>query len=434
MVQTLEDIKGKDVSEAVINELVKGKNGAVIANVENVVRVFQSAPKFKNYLRYDEWTGKLYILDGDKWRDFRDSDYVKVQRMLSLTIQELAKIPKQTVIDAISSFMDDNKEDTAIDYIRSLKWDGKKRLDKFIHRVYGTPDTNYHSAVGANFFKGMVARIVNPGVKFDTVLCIEGVQGIGKSRSIEMICGSMNHLETTVDPESKDFLMQMRGHLIVEFTEGVIMRKKDAANLKGFVSKKEDVFRSPYGVITNTVPRRCVFAMTTNNSEYLKDSTGNRRFLPIYATKIDLALLRTWRDQFFAEALHRYEVEKETLYEYPEGIESIQKDKMIKSPHYDIVDAWCQNPHALSEAGNEMSLVNTDINGGFTIMDIWIHCLHNRTGGLKKWDEQDIADILTDIGYEKIRNRINGIRAYRWYRLEKIKDGYTFDDELSTVS
>lgn len=426
MTKELGEITGQSISDDVVDGLMVTDSGKAIVNVENICRILSRVESFESQIRFDNWTGKLYIYDHDEddWRDFSDGDYIDLQCRLSQVLPEFARVTKALVIDALTRFMGNNKEDTAIDYVRSLTWDKEDRIGKMMHLGYGTPDDEYHSAVGSNFMKGMAARIVEPGVKFDTVLCIEGVQGLGKSTSLELLAGDMNHLETMVDPENKDFLMQMRGNLIVEFTEGVIIRKKDAENMKGFVSKNEDTFRSPYGIVTNTVKRRCVFAMTTNSDEYLKDTTGNRRFIPIVAQKIDKEWIKENRDQLFAEALYRREVMKETLYEYPDDVLEHQENKVVRSEHYDLIQSWCLNPYEVHEDQKQF-VKQMDINGGFTVLDVWMHCLENSKGAIQGFRGNEIAGVLKSIGFEKRRVMVDGATKSRWYRIEPM----TLDEE-----
>lgn len=410
--KSLTEIKGVSIPSDLRETLMRTDRNKVVVNVENIVRIFNMIPEFSETMRFDKWKDKAYIKEGGVWRDFNDGDYLILQRKLSQALPEFSTVTKYNVIDAVDSFMWENATDSALEYFRGLTWDKEDRICNFMQAVYGCPDDAYHRAVGENFLKGIAARVVNPGVKFDTVLCIEGAQGLGKSTSLSILAGGMNHLETMVDPESKDFLMQMKGNLIVEFTEGVIMNKKDAANMKGFVSKQCDTFRNPFGRTVNDVKRRCVFAMTTNSTEYLKDSTGNRRFMPIYAERIDLDWLRDFRDQLLAEALYRYEVLGENIHVYPRDAKQHQDAKIISTPHVGIIEEWSNSPFRAEIDGNPTNFKRIDKNGGFTTMDVWVNAMQNRIGALKKWEEVEVEDTLKRIGFE--------LRGRRWYRIEKI--------------
>ena len=397
-------------SKRVFQRLIKTEKGYPVQCVTNVIRVLELHDKFKGIIKLDNWTGKLSFRKGDKWEDFIDAHYIDIQKMFQQEFDYFAKVPKSMIIDAVDAYAQSVATDSAVSYLRSLKWDGVSRLSTFIHNVYGTPDDEYHSRVGENFLKGTVARVVRPGVKFDTVLCIRGKQGIGKTISLLKLAGDMGCLETMGDIDSKDFLLQMRGNLIIELAEGVsISRKKDFANLKGFISRQEDVYREPYGRLTRIFPRRCVFAMTYNNEEFSKD-TENRRFIPIHALKGDFEYIEENRDQLFAEALHRIEVLHEKFYEYTDDLEEKQQETRIESPYHSVIVDW------LANEGDAMSRIDWD--EGFTVMEVWQRCLSGDMTHLKKWDEMEIADTLKVLGYERRRVRQDGTQKWRWYKCE----------------
>lgn len=420
--KNLEQIKGE-------SKIITDKNDNPIVNVHNVVCMLKTAPVFQKLIKFDKWTQKLYFFEDGEWVDFRDHHYIGIQCLFQERVATFRKIPIGTIQDAISLYAQEHAIDSAINYVRNIAWDKKDRLATFMHKAYGCPDDKYHKVVGENFLKGMVARIVRGGVKLDTVLVIEGAQGIGKSTSLGFLAGNLGHLETTENPDSKDFLMAMRGKLIVEFTEGVIMSKKDASSLKGFVSKQVDTYRAPYGRIESDHPRRNIFAMTTNNSEYLKDDTGNRRFIPVVALKIDNEYIKEHRDQIFAEALHRYEVLKETFFEYPKKeLQAMHKEKIIKSPYYDKIKDWTNEPEG------ESLPTEIDNNGGFTLLDIWQYCLHGQITMFHIGKKMELAGTLQELGFEKKRNMVNGTQKTRWYRVEKQQNiDDKIDEDLANV-
>lgn len=378
--------------------------------VENVFRILERHPDYAGRFRFDDWTQRAEIKTKHGWREVDDTDYTPIQRNISAMYAPFRTVSKEMVIDAINDACRSHSFDRAVNFIRKEEWDKTPRLDSWLSKAYGAPEDEYHKAVGANFFKGMAKRIIQPGCKFDTVIILEGKQGCGKSTSLSIIGGDW-HLETTLRADSKDFFMQFRGKLIVEFSEGETMSRTETKNMKAMISTQTDTYRAPYGRTMKDVPRRCVFAMSTNQDEYLKDESGNRRFFPVEVKQmVDVDWLRANRQQLFAEALYRVETMKESVYEYPEDSEYHQEEKMVRSAFEDTIDDWLVNPIGMN--GLEMNLIES----GITIMDVWRFALYGDKAKIRKAEEMQVSLALRHLGFEKRKVQIDGIRKWRWFK------------------
>jgi len=389
-----------------------GNGGKKVYNrcTENVFRILQNHPDYKGRFRYDEWTQKMEILKDSHWIEVDDSDYTPIQRQISAMYPPFRLLGKEMVIDAISDACRANSFDRAVNFIRSTPWDKTPRLESWISTVYGTPNDAYHKAVGENFFKGMAKRIIHPGCKFDTVMILEGKQGCGKSTSLSVIGGKW-HLETTLRADNKDFFLQFKGKLIVEFSEGETLSRTETKNMKAMISTQTDTYRAPYGRTMKDVPRRCVFSMSTNQDEYLKDESGNRRFFPVEVSreKVDLIWLKENRMQLFAEALYRVEILKESVYEYPEDSVAHQESKMVRSSYEDMIKDWLENPLG-------MNGVKMDLDDGIIIADVWKMALHGDNSRIRKTEEMQIGLALRQLGWEKKRVMVDGLQRWRWFK------------------
>ena len=197
-----------------------------------------------------------------------------------------------------------NKFNPVADWLDGLEWDGVERMNHWLTTHCQATDDAYTRAAARNIFLGAVGRAMQPGIKLDTMVVLEGDQGVGKS-SIVRILGGEYSLEGLPinDLRNKDVVTALLGKWFVELDELDVARKTTAEALKSFLSRTCDRVRMAYARETKDFPRRCVFIGTTNDSSYLKDSTGNRRFLPVRIGKVDLAGLARDRDQLFAEAL-----------------------------------------------------------------------------------------------------------------------------------
>ena len=191
-------------------------------------------------------------------------------------------------------------------WLDSLTWDKVMRLDSWLTRYAGVKPTEYTNAVGRATILGAVARAYAPGIKFDTMLVLEGPQGTFKSTIVKILGGDY-YMAGLPNKEigDKDIVAALAGKWIIEIEELSAMRRADAEAFKGFLSKQTDTTRLPYEPLAQDYPRRCIFIGTTNPSGtgYLRDTTGNRRFFPVEVGVADTALLAAERDQLFAEAV-----------------------------------------------------------------------------------------------------------------------------------
>lgn len=388
---------------------VKG-NKTYLQNTENVCRILRRHPEFSNKLRYDKFKNTLEINEIDTWRGIEDNDAVNIQTQIQIVFPNFGLIGKNMVYDAMIKIAKENSIDSASDFIKSLVWDKVSRLDTWLTEVYGVEDNVYHKAVGSNWLKGLVKRIIEPGCKFDYVLVLEGPQGSKKSTSLSILGGGW-HVETTMSTDSKDFFMQFSGKAIIEFSEGETLNRTEVKKMKAIITMQNDKYRPPYERTSQDFPRRCVFAMTTNQEQYLKDETGNRRWLPLSVVKeeADVEWLEKNRDQLFAESYHRVITLKETVYQFPkEETLAAQNARRIEDANTDTIAHWYQNK--LTEADRKV---------GVTIHQVWRDVLGGSFNSkpMGKFDEMNIASVLHGgIGLIRKQKMQDGVRSWRWFR------------------
>lgn len=326
--------------------LNKEKEKVTVVNTENIVRVLKYHPEFKGKLRYDKFKNTLEIYRNDKWEEMLDHESINIQTRISVLFPSFLKVSKTMVEDALNKVIHDNEIRSVPDFIKSLKWDGVSRLDSWLTYAFGTANDEYHKSVGSNWMKGMVNRAINPGSKFDNVLVLEGKQGLKKSLALSTLGNineMINHLETTMSAGNKDFFMSFVGKLIVEFSEGETLTRSETKQLKGIITTAYDNYREPYARKSKDHPRWCVFAMTTNEDTYLKDDTGNRRWLPVKVLldECNIKWIEENREQLYAEAYHRVINLKETYWEFPkELLEEAQDERRVEDINADKVVEW----------------------------------------------------------------------------------------------
>lgn len=389
------------------------KEKVFIQNTENMCRILRKHPNFAGKLRYDEFKNsfEIYSYNSPIWRSIENNDDVEIQTAIQVLFPCFIKVGKDIVHDAIIKVSRENTFDSAADYMKSLVWDKTARIDDWLHNVYGVVKDKYHTAVASNWLKGLVKRVIEPGCQCDYVLVLEGPQGTKKSTSLSVLGGPQHwHVETTMGADNKDFFMQFAGKLIIEFSEGESLTRTEVKRLKAVITTKIDRYRTPYERVTQDFPRRCVFAMTTNQDEYLKDETGNRRWLPITLAleEANVKWLEENRDQLFAEAYHRVAVLKEPIYEFPkEETKREQAKRMIKDPNTENVMFWYYN-----------KLTDVDRARGITVFQGY---RDGYSGGypskpLDRYHEMIIGEIYRSSLYlTKRRKMTDAVQEMRWF-------------------
>lgn len=302
-----EDITDDD--EDFLSKLKRDKNGTPESDVFNCLVVLKQDPTLKGKIRLDEFAHRLVVIDDLPWRGKDETPYWTDTDDACLRNYFATKYlikGKGIIDDALQEVTQDNKFHPVREYLKGLTWDGECRLDTLFIDYIGAEDTEYIRAVTRKWMCGAVARVMDPGVKFDTAIVLYGSQGLGKSLILERL-GRKWFNNSLVDIKTKDALEQIQGSWIVELAELAPTYKNDNEIVKAFISRTSDRFRSPYGRRTEEYPRQCVFAGSTNNLMFLKDRTGNRRFWPITGDK-DRKTKHSWElskadiDQLWAEA------------------------------------------------------------------------------------------------------------------------------------
>lgn len=169
------------------------------------------------------------------------------------------------------------------DYLAAQVWDGVPRVDSLLIDYFGVEDSPYTREAVRKTLVGAVARIFHPGIKFDTMLILAGPQGIGKSTFFRYL-GMDWYSDSLCTFEGKDAAELLQGYWVIEAGELTGMTKSEMNTVKQFLSKCDDVYRAAYGRRTEKYLRQCIIVGTTNEAEFLKDYTGNRRFWPVDLT------------------------------------------------------------------------------------------------------------------------------------------------------
>jgi predicted P-loop ATPase len=292
-------------------DLQRYSSGALHGTLANVCAMLRGAPELQTMLAYDEFAAKTMLVSAPPWlfdqHSFQPRPWTAHDDLLATEHVQRAGIPVKvpTTSQAVELIARERPYHPVLDYLESVEWDGVCRLDRFFPQYFGANDDVYTANIGRHFMIGAVARVTNPGIKHDHIPIIEGAQGIGKSRAVRSLFDPW-FSDEVADLGSKDAAMQMSGVWCIELSEMDAYSRAETGRIKAWTSRNVDRFRPPYGSRVIEAPRACVFVGTTNGDSYLKDETGNRRFWPVRATRIDLQGLAKDRDQLWAEARRLY--------------------------------------------------------------------------------------------------------------------------------
>ncbi|MGI4856743.1 MAG: VapE domain-containing protein [Janthinobacterium lividum] len=292
-------------------DLRRTDKGAIISSLNNVFEILRNDPEWAGVFAYEEFSGKVMKrrpppFTGGVVGEWSDLDDVNAARWLEGRYGFSPR--KEFVIDAAMVLADQNKYHVVRDYLAGLTWDRQGRLsDGWMVRNLNVEDSEYARLIGFKWPIAAVARVMEPGCKFDNVLILEGHQGFGKSTAIRILAGDDWFTDANIEIGNKDTYVTMRGKWIIELGELDSFSKAESSATKRFFSSMVDTYRPPYGRRAIDVPRQGIFTGTVNFDTYLKDESGNRRYWPIKVVReIHLPGIAAIRDQLWAEAYFYY--------------------------------------------------------------------------------------------------------------------------------
>lgn len=400
------------------SELTVNTKGEYENSANNLNIIFQFDPFLKNTFKLNTFDNKRYVTKTLPWRKIddveplRDVDYSGVRNYIECIY---GIVSSQKVDDALALEIEKKKFHPIVEYIKSLQWDEIPRVNTLLIDYFGAEDNAYTRASIRKMLCAAVTRVFHPGTKFDTALILVGPQATYKSTFVKKL-GKNWFSDTFTTVQGKESFEQIQGAWLVEIAELSGLKKAEVETIKHYISKCEDSFRPAYGRTIETYKRQCVFFGTTNSKDFLRDPTGNRRFLPIdvrveYATKsVAEELTEEEVDQIWAEAYEMYKqgeplymtgeedmlakIEQHKHSEQDERKGIIEEYLNAKYPDnwagMDLYDRrrWLEDP--LSQAGTTQK--------DFTcVAEIWCECLGKEKNDMSRYNTRDINDILRSL-------------------------------------
>jgi predicted P-loop ATPase len=410
--------------------------------LDNMILIMENDPNLKGRFAKNAFTDRDTVTGDLPWRKvlhdtsyFTDIDLIGLCHYLESTygIDHKGKIK-----DAAEAVLYRHRHHPVREYLEALEWDGQKRLDTVLIDYLGAQDNTYTRTVTRKTLVAAVARIMEPGVKFDYVLTLVGRQGSFKSTLIRKL-GMQWYCENLTTVQGKEAAEQIRGVWLQEMGELAGLRKAEVEVIKNYISRTEDSYRPAYGVKKETYARQCIFIGTTNNDDFLRDPTGNRRFWPVPVDR-DLAIYHVPSEltqeevnQIWAEALQAYRA-GETLHleeEIEELAREMQERHTERDSRFEVVQQYLETPvpedwaeRDLSErrmflSGGELQAEGRTKRSAISVAEIWCEALGRMIGDMTTNNTKPIHDIMKRMpGWRmsdrKMRSKVYGCqRVYR---------------------
>lgn len=380
--------------------LSRDGSGRIRGNAGNAIMLVRYHPELAGRLRYNErylrqeWVGAPPWDRGDAGGAVIDDDASWLAAWATGVVG--MDIGTKVAHSAMAAEARRHPYEPVRDYLDGLEWDGTCRLAHWCSTYLGAQVSRYTSAVGRAWLVSAVARVYEPGCKADHMLVIEGPQGALKSSTLEVL-GTPWFADLAIDPASKDTWQDIHGPWIIEWSDLAGHGRREAETLKSFLSRRTDRYRPSYGRIVEEVPRRCVFAGTTNESQYLGDPTGNRRYWPVRAGCIDIDALARDKGQLWAEAVEAYRSG------CPWWLDAeLAVDASAQQSERAMEDPWVQT-------------IATMLHGRLTAEDFVSTLDVIRWLGLESSQQRTstsrrISAIMTSLGWAPSRGRVDGVR------------------------
>ena len=304
--------------EEVRGSLDSTDNGAVKNSIRNCLTVFQNDPKLEGAIRYNILTERIDIVKPLWWSkptttlNDTDLNYLMLYLEDQYTLTSEKKIQK-----AISIVADCNKYHPIRDYLNGLEWDGTERIRCALPHFLGAEESEFTYECLRLFMLGAISRVFKPGSKFETMLCLVGGQGAGKSTFFRLLAIKDEWFSDDLKRIDDDNVYRkMQGHWIIEMSEMIATANaKSIEEIKSFLSRQKEVYKIPYETHPADRLRQCVFGGTSNAMDFLPlDRSGNRRFLPVQVCPEqaevhileDEAASKAYLRQVWAEAMTIY--------------------------------------------------------------------------------------------------------------------------------
>ncbi|PGH21771.1 virulence-associated protein E [Fusobacterium polymorphum] len=405
-----------------------------LSTLSNIILILRNDKELKFKIFKDIFSSRILVRDGVPWdrkfetpdRIWTDTDDAGLRWYLE---SNYGITSTNKIIDGVNLIAEENAENKVATRLQSTQWDGEKRLETLFIDYLGCEDNAYTREVSEKSLVAAAKRAIYGGIKWDNMPILIGPQGVGKSTFLKIL-GMDWYNDSLVNVEGKDACELIQGSWIIEMGELSSLRKSELNLVKNFLSRTDDIFRASYGRRAQKYPRRCAFFGTANDTNFLRDETGNRRFWPIdcfiYKPKksifVDLkdALDQIWaeacelaKNEFYslvlsneAEKIAKEEQDSHSEDNVYKGIILDYLDKKIPKNAWDSMDLFARRTYLNEYESMSLQYDENDLTlrDRVCAAEIWEEALKMDIRYLKKSDSIEINKILSTLfKWEKIK-------------------------------
>lgn len=400
-------------AEAWRARLTQKSDGSLRPSIGNVILILENDPAWLGCLRLNQFSNQI-----EKTREppfpkgqtgpLMDADGIEIAAWIGQ--QYFLDIKTSVAHEAILVVATRNPFHPVREYLDSLTWDGVARIPNFFERYFEAEHNDYTRSVAISFFISAAARIYDPGCKVDTMVILEGNQGLGKTRSVRALAGESWYTEATESPTNKDFYQALRGKWLVEIGEMQAFSKSESNKIKQVITIQSDNYRPSYGRYSRDFPRQSIFLGTTNEENYLNDATGARRFLPIRCHAADTDGILTDRDQLWAEAVARYQ-RREPWWQIPEAAKDEQDARYNADSWEGVISDWLEGK--AKDTSYPASMVGRI--DRVTVTEVLQYAVGMETGKHDRAAQTRAGNALRRLGWRPVQMRDASVRK-RYYQ------------------
>ena len=408
-----------------MNQLELDKFGNVKNTLRNLTLILENDPNLKGIV-FNQLLDGMEIKEDVPWKHpskfWRDADDAQ---LIAYIDSHYGTFSARNYDIAVAKVTDDRSYHPILEFISNLpQWDGVERVDTLLIDYLAANDNAYVRAVTRKTLCAAISRVLRPGCKFDSILVLNGPQGVGKSTLIAKLAGEWFSDSLNLgDTKDKTAAEKLQGYWILEIGELAGLKKAEVETLRSFLSRQNDIYRAAFGKRATPHLRQCVFFGTTNaESGYLRDTTGNRRFWPVktpgHGRKQSWNLTHEEILQIWAEA-YEYVKKGEKLYlsaevealaktEQRDAMESDEREGLVR----EYLDTRLPENWADMDIFERRNYLNGSDFGGLkqegsvdrtqvSNMEIWCECFGKERANLRRGDSNEITAILARLGWKR---------------------------------
>lgn len=399
------------------------RNGEVLATISNLAMALARDDQCGMRIAWDNFKDEIvWASPGNAmdWRPFRDHDYVQLRIHLLKPMSQgganFKEIGRELIRDAVHYVAMHNQMDSATMWAESLVWDGVPRVREFFSTYFRAVNNPYTRAVSMYTWTALAGRALVPGIKADMAIILKSEQGTVKTEGIKSMAPHADAFGEIDLGKGDDVLArQTRGKLVCEISELKGLNSREHGAIKSWVSRTHEEWVPKFKEFATKFPRRFICLGTTNEDEFLADSTGERRWLPMKVGRTDLDALKRDCEQLWAEGVHIFRTQGGVQWKDAETLAKREHAQFkVQDSWHDVVVAWLNE-----EAFGDVEGVRQG-DYPLRVHHVLQSALRVNLQNITRRDELRVTQVLRAEGYEPTTVRAKGEVFRAWVHQERL--------------